>query len=256
MSKEKSGFTLIEVLVVLAVVAILGAILGPVFTSARQKGLSDWCQGNIRRISLAYSCIASDHVSLPPRYTRPDELIERLRGYDLSGEVFQCPIVAEGYGYNAGDKLIILSYGVNGNLLGRNFATIKGAQATLLLCDWNEWQESKGIFDNPKQFQRELSLAMAFSDSKQFREESQFFRYPHWVNRKPGINTGYLDGHAKWHKLADIYPLIEGESILIDPEISAKIKAEAEAEVRPPITSKYIIEVRDDGVIILTPTHE
>lgn len=49
---KKSGFTLIEILVVIAIIAILAAILFPVFASAREKARQTTCSSNEKQIGL------------------------------------------------------------------------------------------------------------------------------------------------------------------------------------------------------------
>jgi prepilin-type N-terminal cleavage/methylation domain-containing protein len=60
MSKQK-GFTLIEVLVVIAIIALLIAILIPLLHSAREKGRRTVCMGNMRQLNLAWWSYAEDH---------------------------------------------------------------------------------------------------------------------------------------------------------------------------------------------------
>ncbi len=55
------GFTLIEVLVVLAIIAILAAILFPVFSAARASGYKAGCVTNVHQLLQASTMYASDH---------------------------------------------------------------------------------------------------------------------------------------------------------------------------------------------------
>ncbi|MGE3106957.1 MAG: type II secretion system protein [Phycisphaerales bacterium] len=54
------GFTLIEVLVVIAVIALLVAILLPALGEARQAGRKAVCQSNLHQFGIAYQNYASD----------------------------------------------------------------------------------------------------------------------------------------------------------------------------------------------------
>lgn len=60
-SQKKHGFTLMEMLVVMAILAILSAIAVPTFSNARQKAQSIACQGNLRTISTALHAYVADH---------------------------------------------------------------------------------------------------------------------------------------------------------------------------------------------------
>ncbi len=60
------GFTLIEVLVVIAIIAILAAILFPVFGRARAKARSARCQSNLHQIGMAFAMYIQDYDELYP----------------------------------------------------------------------------------------------------------------------------------------------------------------------------------------------
>lgn len=57
----KRGFTLIELLVVLGIIAIVSAILFPVFAQARNAAKQANCISNMRQIGVASQIYASDH---------------------------------------------------------------------------------------------------------------------------------------------------------------------------------------------------
>jgi prepilin-type N-terminal cleavage/methylation domain-containing protein/prepilin-type processing-associated H-X9-DG protein len=57
---RRRGFTLIEILVVLAIIAVLAAMLFPVFARAREKARQASCQSNLRQLGLAAQMYAED----------------------------------------------------------------------------------------------------------------------------------------------------------------------------------------------------
>jgi prepilin-type N-terminal cleavage/methylation domain-containing protein/prepilin-type processing-associated H-X9-DG protein len=61
-----TGFTLIEVLVVIAIIAVLASIIFPVFSSARAKARSTRCVANLKQIGLAVEMYATDYDELYP----------------------------------------------------------------------------------------------------------------------------------------------------------------------------------------------
>lgn len=68
MTKERSGLTLIETLVVLGIIALLLAILIPAVQSARESARKVTCQNNLRQIVLGISNHETAHAALPSLY--------------------------------------------------------------------------------------------------------------------------------------------------------------------------------------------
>jgi len=60
------GFTLIELLVVIGIIAVLAAILFPVFAKAREKARQTACMNNQRQIAMALLIYAEDYDELMP----------------------------------------------------------------------------------------------------------------------------------------------------------------------------------------------
>ena len=55
------GFTLVEILVVLAIIAILASILFPVFRTAREAGRTAACSSNLKQLGLAFLQYSRDY---------------------------------------------------------------------------------------------------------------------------------------------------------------------------------------------------
>jgi prepilin-type N-terminal cleavage/methylation domain-containing protein/prepilin-type processing-associated H-X9-DG protein len=65
-SRALRGFTLIELLVVIVIIAVLAAILLPVFGSVMAQGDSTKCLNNLRQIGMAINSYATDHDDTLP----------------------------------------------------------------------------------------------------------------------------------------------------------------------------------------------
>ena len=64
-SQRRIGFTLVELLVVIAIIAILIAMLLPAIQGARETARKTQCANNIRQIALAAHSYHDTHGALP-----------------------------------------------------------------------------------------------------------------------------------------------------------------------------------------------
>ncbi|HLK58604.1 MAG TPA: DUF1559 domain-containing protein [Chthonomonadaceae bacterium] len=69
---HKGGFTLIEPLVVIAIIAILAAILFPVFAQARMAARKTVCMSNMKQIATAIRMYSDDYDGYFPRIQASD----------------------------------------------------------------------------------------------------------------------------------------------------------------------------------------
>jgi prepilin-type N-terminal cleavage/methylation domain-containing protein len=87
------GFTLVELLTVIAVIAILAAILFPVFARSREKARTASCENNLFNIGLSLRLYAADHDGGYPPVN--DDLSPLLGKYTIDKRVFICPSSSE-----------------------------------------------------------------------------------------------------------------------------------------------------------------
>ena len=108
-----AAFTLIELIVVIAIIALLASLLLPVTGSILEKARSTECASNLRQVGIAVNTWANDHDNYFPRIETdpkgeinvygPDEqakgLLETLKPYGLSDKFVQCPSDVRGPNY-------------------------------------------------------------------------------------------------------------------------------------------------------------
>lgn len=99
---KKSGFTLVELLTVVAIMAVLAAILFPVFARARENARRSSCQSNLKQIGLAAMQYTADYDGcLPPAVIvsggmnplddKAQSFVDLLQPYVKNLQIFVCP---------------------------------------------------------------------------------------------------------------------------------------------------------------------
>lgn len=96
-NESKSGFTLVELLVVIAVISLLMGILMPVINRAKSIAAEKVCASNLRQVNFALIIYAQDdgngRYPLEPTEHNPHQgLLEKLKAYKDNGlmEAFYC----------------------------------------------------------------------------------------------------------------------------------------------------------------------
>ncbi len=98
---KRTGFTLVEILVVIAIIGVLAALLFAVFSRVREKGRSASCQNNLRQIAMAMQQYVGDNDGVfPPMLVMADKSIPNSKSahwddfimpYLKSRAIFYCP---------------------------------------------------------------------------------------------------------------------------------------------------------------------
>lgn len=137
--RTPKAFTLVELLIVIAIISLLAAILFPVFTRARENARRTSCMGNLRQLGLGIMQYTQDYDEYMP--LRQITLIGKdgvnttswswrylVYPYIKSTQIFTCPsnplrtsnVNTDGSGANAwpGTPTFNVSYACNGGSTG------------------------------------------------------------------------------------------------------------------------------------------
>jgi prepilin-type N-terminal cleavage/methylation domain-containing protein/prepilin-type processing-associated H-X9-DG protein len=184
---KNRAFTLIELLIVMAIISLLAALLFPVFAKARDKARQTACTNNLKQIYLGYRMYAQDYDSQFPAevlgnsQTRavddPQSAPALLFPYTKNNQIWVCPNGYPGL-QEAGNTYMVAfnaSTLINPDIASEDFLFV-----------WDNYLYKKptaeGVTGAPPTADRH--------PSKQY-----------WCSHasKTNYNRLYLDGHVKLH---------------------------------------------------------
>lgn len=115
MLKNSKGFTLVELLVVMAVIAILAGFLVPALGRSREQARRTNCMNNLKQIGLAISMYRLDNNDAYPSSLNDLYAADGSKYID-NIDIFICPSSGNGTPANPG----VGDYAYTGNLLTPN----------------------------------------------------------------------------------------------------------------------------------------
>ena len=134
MNRSKRGFTMLELMIVMAIIAVLIALLLPAIQSAREAARRAQCSGNMAQLGLAFANYVATHSVLPPGVVNDKGPIQNLpRGYHHSWVVQILPFIGQSTTYNHFDMPSSVYDAAND--------TVAAIKISTLLCPSSPWND-------------------------------------------------------------------------------------------------------------------
>lgn len=92
---DRRGFTLLELLIVLAVITLLLALILPAIGAARESARNQSCRNNLRQLAIAEQNYESAHGEMPPTLSLPFDPRNKHRNVQANGWYFLFPYIGQ-----------------------------------------------------------------------------------------------------------------------------------------------------------------
>ena len=204
---QLKGFTLVELLVVIGIIAVLISILLPALNRARAQAKCIACQSNIRQILLGTQLYVNDFHSVFPDgrnfSNETSAYIPRMDRYlDNNTDDYIQDRLSKYLHYQlapaTGVNPVWLCPALTGNQAANPWMNYTGATN----YRYNLWY----AYNSPGSIVKDSTKAMLFFDQV-WEKNWTYQQYPHYSNNaiQACINVGYVDGHVESHTYNELH---------------------------------------------------
>ena len=211
--RNRSAFTLVELLVVVAILGILAALMMPALSSAKAKASSISCLNRVRQLGMSLMLYSDDFEGqYPPRRQSTNTWPYRLQPYYRDAKMLECP--SDSFSWLlpmiAPEMRLVLrrSFVINGfNDWFQSELSASNYQA-FLAWQWPQGMKAAAI-PNPTETivfgekrKGSYHMHMDFSQGQAGNdvEEIDQARHASGANKEGGSNFAFADGSARFLK--------------------------------------------------------
>ena len=221
-ARGRQAFTLVELLVAIAIIAILAAILFPAFSRARENGRRTACSSNLKQISLGLMQYTQDNDNIlvktwrgplpatvgfgPSNTTDKYKWMDAIQPYVKSERVFSCPSDDKSNSYRFRDGKNYGSYGLS-NVYNGEVAAVRNSPSDINEAAIEDASGTVWIADTIDASDENFSFAWATVSANPpvVKDANDRNRLERLIERHlETINVLYCDGHSKAVKLNDL----------------------------------------------------
>lgn len=198
---KRKSFTLVECLVVIAIIALLASILLPSLQKAKEKGVSMKCTSNLRQYGLAFRMYATDYNdwAVPAIVTGSYwwTCVWDKEKYITNPKVFICPAsekvcyVYSGYPQYGTNYKYNSRFGSMGFCDQLQISKFKYPGRTTVLIDGN--------VDAANYYRYDLNATSPITDNCDLFYTVALTQLN--SRHSKGVNVLFIDGHVKWNKI-------------------------------------------------------
>jgi len=194
---KRRGFTIVQLLCVLALVGILAMVLIPIFSRKRENAKQPSCQSNLKQISLGIFQYTQDYEEKYPIINVKDTGIneqnrfgwaDAIQPYLKSTRIYCCPDQIRS---GARDESVkkpsdrdYTDYFLNRRLAGIEQGAVNNVAATIMLGDGNDGTDAANA---------RYSFSTLPAGWRTYKNSPSH-------RHLEGANYAFADGHVKWMK--------------------------------------------------------
>lgn len=221
MSQRRAGFTLIELLIVVSILALLAALLLPVFARSRESARRTACANNLRQIGVATLQYAQDYDQVLVPFSNNGFLgydgadgprwADFIFPYTKNAQIFDCPNAPLKTALYSGGQFFDVatySYGITVPSLnraigvaGRPLSEVEDAAGTLMFAEDGREEESGP--ETKGRLVPVLGESLAILSSRLDGTRHVGGNAADLNSR--AFNALYTDGHIKWVRLTETW---------------------------------------------------